>query len=189
MVTVANSPAAWDARAAIENPWEAALWSKQGQGARLEAVVRHLGLQPGDSILDFGSGPGQLAEFLLPHEGYYRYYAHDWSTQMLVRVERDHPNAIPLEEIPDRLFDNVVACGPFNLADNWWKQRTWDTLAELWANNTSRTLAVSVYRGDDPSCLRYTTFDLAVFAEQMGCNRFLIDGSYLDNDLLLVMSR
>lgn len=184
--TVANTPAAWGNRATAPTPWAAALWSEHGQTERFRAVIRHLDLHPGDQLLDFGCGTGRLCELLPPHVGY---HAHDWSAEMRDRCRREQPRAAVYDTLPDRLFDHVIAVGPFNLADGWWKQRTWDTLAELWAQHTRHTLSVSVYRGSDPACLTYSELDLAAFARNMGCQAFAIDGTYLDNDLLLVMRR
>lgn len=186
MSVVANSPAAWSERAGLPTPWEASLWTREGQQDRFKAVLGHLPLEPGDSLLDFGAGPGEFSQYLPPHVGY---YAFDWAQGMRERVAREHPQAAVLEELPPRLFDHVVAIGCFNLADGWWKQRTWDTLGQLWAEHTRRSLTVSLYRGDDPDCLVYTDLDASAFARQMGCRLFLIDQVYRENDLTLHMRR
>lgn len=181
---VANSPAAWGARAAAATPWEAALWSRRGQRSRFDALLRHLVLADGDVLLDYGCGHGALCGLLPPKVSYVGY---DWAPEMLERCKAEHARATVTAELPT-LVDHVVAVGPFNLADGWWKQRSWDTLADLWARSR-KTLSVSVYRGEDPACIRYSELDLLAFAKGQRCRRFLVDASYLDNDLLLVMSR
>jgi hypothetical protein len=186
MSTVANSPAAWSERAVLPTPHEAAMWSPMGQQLRFQAVLRHLELEPGDTLLDYGGGHGALCALLPPHVGYWGY---DWSEAMVAACGRNQPRAEAVTELPDMLFDHVVAVGTFNLADGWWKQRTWDTLAELWAENVRRTLAVALYRGTDPTCLTYSALDAYAFATGMGCASYVIAADYLPNDLLLVMRR
>lgn len=185
-MTVANSPAAWSERAAEATPWEAALWSEHRQTARFQAVLQHLNLRAGDTVLDYGCATGRFCEFLPLSVDY---YGHDWAPAMRERAAAEHPRGMILDELPDELFDHVVAIGVFNLSDGWWKQRTWDTLGDLWTSHTRRTLAVSLYRGTDPRCLTYSATDLAATAMQFGAVRYSIDSSYLDNDSLLVMHR
>lgn len=189
MVTtaLANSPSAWTERATAATSWDAAMWSERGQQARFDAVLQHLELADGDTLLDYGCGTGALNDRL--PDGV-RYYAHDWSDAMLARTKKEHPGATVLDErdLDGMRFDHVVAVGPFNLKDGWWKQRTWDTLAGLW-RAANKSLVVSLYRGDDTACLRYSPIDVAVLVGTLGARRFTIDGSYLDNDLLVAVYR
>lgn len=183
---IENSPRAWSERAGRSTSWEAALWSEGGQTRRFLAVLRHLQLRDGDSVLDYGCGTGRLCEFLPAGVSY---YGLDWSEQMRERVALDHPRARVLAEVPDLLFDHVVCIGTFNLADGWSKEQTYAQLADLWAGYTRRTLVASLYRGHDPSCIRYEPEDLAEFARRLGCATFAIDAAYLENDLLLELRR
>ena len=184
--TIENTPAAWSARSSSVNAsWEAALWSEAGQTQRFLAVLAHLELRAGDSLLDFGCGTGRFRAFVPREVGY---FAYDTAPGMLARAaEQDGVTA--LGELPDALFDHVVAVGPFNLADGCSTGRTFETVADLWANHTRRTLAVSLYRGDDPACISYDPMTVARWAGRLGCHRFAVDASYLDNDLLLVLRR
>ena len=189
MSVVANSPASWDERAAAPSSWEAGLQSERGQTLRFRAVLSHLQLHDGDTVLDFGSGAGRLAAWM-PYG--VEYYAHDWAPALLDRAVREQPNAVRVDEIPDMLFDHVVAVGPFNLSDGWSRPRTWETLAELFMERTRKTLVVSLLRwrrGLAAGVLGYDNAELLRFATDMGVTRFAIDATYLDNDILLALHR
>jgi len=183
---VENSPRAWSERALRPASWEAALWSEGGQTRRFLAVLRHLELREDDTLLDFGCGSGRFCEFLPPAVLYHGY---DWAPGMLDRMVHEHPRARPLESLPNDLFDFVVAIGPFNLADGWTKERTWERVSELWTEHTRQALALSVYRGHDATCLRYAPEDLIELARRLGCSTFTLDASYLENDVLVVLRR
>lgn len=182
----ANTPADWSARAAEPRPHIACGWSEEGQFHRMMAVSKHLNVTEDQTVLDYGCGTGELAKWLPRTAGY---YAHDWADGMLDRVAREQPHARIVRVLPDALFDHVVCCGPFNLAANWSREQTWETIGGLWLNNTRRTLIASLYRGDDPQCISYNAAEVAYFAERIGCGRFVVDGSYRQNDTLLVMRR
>ncbi|GIV03721.1 MAG: hypothetical protein KatS3mg015_2551 [Fimbriimonadales bacterium] len=162
------------------------MWSEGGQTRRFLAVLAHLDLRSGDSLLDYGCGTGRLCEFL-PVD--VTYHGFDWSEQMRERVALEHPRARVLSEVPDLLFDHVVCVGTFNLVDGWSKERTYAELATLWTEHTRRTLIVSLYRGHDPACIRYTPEDACEIARRLGCATFAIDCTYLENDLLLELRR
>lgn len=185
-VCVENTPRAWTERAAAGTSWQAALWSERGQTRRFRAVLSHLNVREGDSLLDYGCGTGRLSAFL--PDGV-EYHAYDWAEGMLERVGRDHPDAHTHESLPDLMFDHVVAVGPFNLEDGWSKQDTLDRIGDLWTGYVRRSLAVSLFRGRSDGHLSYTPQDLAGFAHTLGLRRYVIDGSYADNDLLLVAHR
>lgn len=162
------------------------MWSERGQTARFQAAVGHLELRAGDTLLDFGCGAGRLAAFL-PRD--VRYVAHDTAPAMLDRVAADVPDAVVVPVLPDELYDHVVAVGPFNLPHGWSVDRAFLAVADLWANHTRRTLIVSLYRGDDPACLSYPVDMVAGWARSLGARRFVVDASYLDNDVLMVLRR
>lgn len=162
------------------------MWSEGGQTRRFLAALSHLHLRTGDTLLDFGSGTGRFCEFLPPDV---QYAGYDWAPRMVERMVAEHPRARPLEALPDELFDFVVAIGPFNLAEGWTKERTWERVSELWTEHTRQALALSVYRGHDPHCIRYTPEDLVELARRLGCATFTLDASYLENDVLAVLRR
>lgn len=181
-----NTPRAWSERANRPASWEAALWSEAGQTQRFLAVLKHLNLREGDSVLDFGCGTGRLCAFL---PNWVNYHGLDWSSAMRERVSLEQPRARVLDSLPETIFDHVVAVGTFNLAGEWTKEHTWEQLADLWNGYIRRSLVVSLYRGHDSSCLCYEPEDLAEFARRMGCASFAIDATYLENDLILEMRR
>lgn len=190
-----NTPAAWDERAALAQPWQAGVYkSEYGQTQRFLAVLRHLELRVPCSLLDFGCGTGRLASFL---PDTVTYYAYDWSALMRDRVHADVPRAIVFNEVdPDIHFDHVVAVGPFNLADNWTHEQTRRMIRRLWTQ-TQSTLAVSLLRfptgsrtaSTDTTTLRYDPTAITGLASMLGATRFTVDCSYLDNDLLMVCHR
>jgi SAM-dependent methyltransferase len=187
MSALANSPAAWSERASAPSSWDACGWSEHGQTQRFIAALRHLDLRKGDTLLDFGAGTGRFSEFL-PRE--IDYFAYDWAPGMLERVEREHERANALHELPDVLFDHVVAIGVFNLRDNWTREQTWQRLAQLWNLHTRRTLVVSLYRGEDMRCFDYSLRQVAHLIEEwLRCEHFVVDADYLTNDLMLVCRR
>jgi SAM-dependent methyltransferase len=183
---LANTPGAWDERAAEPTSWQAAMWSRKGQEARFKAVRSALRLDPGDSLLDYGCGTGRLRRWLDPVE----YYGYDWSPAMRERARLDQaewPGTI-LDELPPGRFDHVVCVGTFNLADGWSKDETGMTLLDLWMKHVGKSLVVCLYRGEDPACLRYLPVEAAMWAQRL-CKRWAIDASYLENDFMLVMRR
>jgi len=181
---ITNTPKGWNERATIKEPWEASGWSREGQAVRFHSVRHYLPLLDGQSLLDFGCGTGMFAEGL--PEGI-EYHGVDWSPAMLKRARKDHPNGTFTDVLPDRRFDHVIAVGAFNLAQGWSVIQTRGIIGELWAC-CQHTLIVSLYRGDDPTCISYWPEEVAAWGALLS-KRFLIDANYLDNDLLLVVRR
>ena len=182
-----NTPKAWDKRSTADTPWEAALWSEEGQSKRFRAIMGRLRLAPGDVLLDFGCGTGRLAEFL-PHG--VQYVGWDWSEKMRKRARREHPRGRILEEPPRfQVFDHVVCCGTFNLADNWSVEQTWEALQDLWHGQVVCSLVVSLYRGQDADCLRYSPEEALAFCRREEVHAFSVDATALDNDFLLSLYR
>lgn len=183
---IANSPAAWTERATLADPYEAVMWSLEGQAERFASVLAALNPLPGEILLDYGCGTGALADLVPPD----RYLGFDSSPGMVERARRDHPDhrfvdasapPVPVD------VDLVAAVGPFNLADGWGKYHTWATLRFLWGH-TRRALAVCLYAGDDPACLSYGTDETSDFAETLDAAYWQIR-RHRPNDLLLVLKR
>lgn len=180
-----NTPDSWSARAeSAATSWEAAGWTESGQRDRFDAVVRHLGERDRIvTLLDYGCGTGALAERLPANYGYLGF---DWAPGMLERAREEHPNNMFLDDVDQVAVDYVVAVGTFNLPGS--VLRTKVELQRLW-QMTREALIVSLYRGDDDRCLRYTPDDLVDVLDLCGCDRYVIDGSYRANDVLLVMRK
>lgn len=183
MQTVINTPEAWGERASAPTPWEAALYSERSQTQRYLAALRHLKLSPGQTLLDYGCGVGRFSEFL---HGWLSYYGYDWAPEMLDRLEREHPNAKAVRDGLTR-HDHITILGPFNLEHGWSLEMTIDTVGLLWSL-ARRSLVLSVYRGSAEGHLHYTGEWLAKLGRSLS-PWWLVDGSYLANDLMLVMER
>lgn len=181
-----NTPMAWSERAQLPTSWEAAGWTEAGQRERFHAVLRHLNLEAGDSLLDFGCGTGSFSD-LLPAD--IRYWGYDWAPGMRERARQEHPERWFDNLDETEVFDHVVCIGTFNLLDNWSVQQTFGELEDLWRYRTRRSLVASLYRGDDLVCIRYEPADLLDFIRLVGCTRYVIDASYRENDILLEMRR
>lgn len=156
------------------------------------AILGALRPRDGETFLDYGCGPGALYA-----ETYYlnavensktRYLGFDWSLGMVERAKREHPGAEFTTMLRDGdTWDLVVCCGTFNLRDNWSKLRTWAMVRMLW-NRCARAMAVSLYCGTDPACLRYEPSEVARLAGELSPS-FSVERGYLKNDLLVVLRR
>lgn len=185
MVSVKNTPEAWTSRAQAREPWAAAMWSNQGQVDRFARVLSHLSLRPGDSLLDYGCGPGRLVEFL-PET--LLYVGCDWSEGMRDRTIREHRvPAVSPDELSDLVFDHTVVIGTFNLADEWDANRTIRALYGLW-DRTRRSLVVSLYAGTDPDCIQYRPVQASRWAQTFGGSSWTLD-AWRGNDLILAVHR
>ena len=184
-----NTPAAWTERAKQhDEPWTACGWSRRSQEARFDKILAELDPAVDETLLDYGCGTGDFAP-LLPRRT--AYVGFDWSLGMVARAKRTHGH-LPLTEFTTMLTDGdtwdlVVCCGPFNLKDNWSMAQTWALMRMLWAR-TRRAMAVSLYHGSDPSCLRYVPSEVAMTAQALS-PKFTIERGYLPNDLLVVLRR
>lgn len=151
-----NTPEAWSARADMcASAAEACGWSAQSQRKRFAAVLARLQPVPGETLLDYGCGTGELAE-LVPAG--VEYVGYDWASGMLVRAQRDHPGHRFQDWEPLGSVDVIACVGAFNLPGNWSKERTWHMARHLW-DGCRRALCLSLYAGDDPACLSYSEED------------------------------
>lgn len=213
---IPNTPAAWDERAeAHAAAHEAAMWSRNGQRTRFERAIEWAQPREGESVLDFGCGPGALAGWV----PLCRYTGVDWSERMRERAAADYPRATfypSLDDLPESVrdetwvfttgdrqgqpvpgtggwlasggYDCVFAIGPFNLRDGWAAEQTHATVMRLWAL-TQRVLVVSVRRGhEDDDHISYDADSLASFAD-IRARSWVLDAGYLTNDMMLVMHR
>jgi len=184
----ANTPAAGSKRAKAVEPWAACGWSRRSQLARFEKIAHELDPRSDETLLDYGCGTGDFAQYT-PRG--LRYVGFDWSLGMLARAQGDNgdlPNVSFTSMLHDGdTWDIVVCCGPFNLRDNWSKAQTWALMRMLWAR-TKRAMAVSLYYGSDPSCIRYPASEVAATAASLS-DRFTLERGYLPNDLLVVLRR
>ena len=180
---VDNTPAAWSSRASAPTSHQAAGWSEKGQTLRFIAVLEHLDLRPGETVLDYGCGTGRFSAFL-PHDVAYTGY--DSAQGMIDRARADHPGEQFDTEIPPVIFDHVAAIGPFNLPSDGdpFAQIEW-----LWRMCVRRSMVLSLYRGDDTRCVRYEAGDAIAVARRLGAQRFRIDTTHLDNDLIVSFHR
>jgi SAM-dependent methyltransferase len=147
-------------------------------------------------MLDYGCGPGNLSgarnAWFSQRAGCSGwgedYLGFDWSLGMVERAKREHPDAEFTTMLRDGdTWDLVVCCGTFNLRDGWSKQRTWALVRMLW-NRCDRAMAVSLYCGTDPACLRYEPSEVARLAGELSPS-FSVERGYLPNDLLMVLRR
>lgn len=183
MTLVQNTPASWSERAASPCPLEAVGWSSHGQQDRFAAVLQALQPTAGESLLDFGCGTGALARRL---PAGVEYLGYDWAAGMIARAQADYPESRFEAFLPAGAFDTVAAIGPFNLPDNWSKAETWATLRRLF-DRCRRALAVCLYSGDDPDCIRYQPHEVASVCDSTA-SRWRLE-RHRPNDLLAVMWR
>jgi SAM-dependent methyltransferase len=192
----ANTPGAWTRRAReMPEPWRACGWSRRSQAVRFAKIIGALWPENGASLLDFGCGTGDLAGALNRYSadrwtgcGEVRYLGFDWSLGMVARAQAARPTERFTSMLTDgETWDHVVCCGPFNLRDNWSKAQTWALMQMLWAR-TRRAMAVSLYYGSDPACIRYPASEVAATASVLSDN-FTLERGYLPNDLLVVLRR
>lgn len=181
-----NTPGAWSERAKLPEPWAACGWSQRGQEDRLALVAGILGARDGDSLLDWGCGCGELVRYL---NAAVKYVGFDWADGMIRRARVDHPGpqiSFQVFEPTSIDFDLIACVGPFNLPDNWSKDRTWQTARRLW-DGCRRTMAVSLYAGDDDRCLIYTEDEVSKQLGGLSWQSSVV--RWRPNDLLAVVRR
>jgi trans-aconitate methyltransferase len=150
---------------------------------RHDEIIDALKPQPGESLLDWGCGPGELV-LALP-EGV-RYTGYDFSPRMVDRARFAYPDHRFQAWEPSGDFDLVACVGPFNLPDHWSKSLTWQVLRHLW-EKTNRALAASLYAGDDPSCLTYSVDECERFAKAE--TYYATVRQWRSNDILILLER
>lgn len=180
---VENTPEAWSRRATLgETPWEAAGWSETGQRTRMGWTLAYLRPRAHDVLLDYGCGPGALVDLLPPGV---RYVGYDWSSGMVERARRDHPD-FPFDvREPSGAVDLIACIGTFNLPGS--KDKTWSVLARLWHSYAPRMMAVSLYAGADARCLIYEIDETLAAAREFADNVQV--WPIMLNDILLVVKQ
>jgi hypothetical protein len=180
-----NTPESWSDRAArAATSHDAAGWTLAGQQERFAAVRDALSPRQFDSVLDWGCGTGEFSSWLPADVSYVGY---DSAKGMVIRAGHEHPSRRFQAFWPAEHFDLVACVGPFNLADRWSKQHTFHTIRHLWDTTNCRTLAASLYAGDDPNCLSYTADELDTLGRQLGYDTYV--ARIRHNDLLFVARR
>lgn len=177
----------WDDHARRRADWDAAGWTERSQTLRFQAALRHLQPRPGETLVDYGCGPGRLAEFL---DHRVRYIGIDRNDAMIARARTNH-NA------PGRLFTTINGslrrCDLIACIGVWNLRRDGDSYTELerlWRTcPTVRSLVACLYRGVDPRCRAHDPGELADFANYLRVTRFAIDATYLNHDVLLALHR
>lgn len=159
------------------------MWSEHGQTTRFVAVAKHLHTAPAQSVLDYGCGDGRFSEFIPRTVSYFGY---DWSEGMLERARKRSRGSYS-SSMPDWRVDHIVCIGTFNLTDEWSKEQTWRTLRHLYNHWARRSVIVSLLRGEAEGCFTYTPEEAGAFAAI--AKHSVIDCSYLENDMLLVLRR
>lgn len=178
-----RTPAEWDEMALLPDAAAAAGWTERGMVERHRRVgreVRDLAWGKPLTLLDYGCGPGMLAD-ALPSD--VQYTGYDWSKGMR---ERASARGLHIVDRPQLQYDIGVAVGTWNTAPTM--ADALHGIASLW-RHSDRAMIVSLYRGTDPRCLRFDPAWAARAAATLHCSRYRIDCSYLENDLLLVMLR
>jgi SAM-dependent methyltransferase len=99
---------------------QAVRWTPEGQRRRYEAFLGLLGEDRAGTLLDFGCGKGDLYGFLREQGRSGGYCGVDVNANLIDLARRKFPeaefHALDVEEDPfDRRFDQVVACGVYNL--------------------------------------------------------------------------
>lgn len=184
LAVIENTPAAWSERAAhAPTSLEAVGWTAAGQAERFAAVLDALQPQPGELLLDYGCGTGALSEFI--YDGI-DYVGVDWADGMIARAAAEHPGRRFTTAFPGHA--DLVACvGTFNLPGHWSKEHTWHAIRWLWDMTGCRSLAVSLYAGEDERCLIYTPREARRCARNLGYHAYVRHSRH--NDLLLEAHR
>jgi len=177
----------WTDHAHRNTDWNAAGWTERSQTIRFQAALRHLEPRPGETLVDYGCGPGRLSEFL-NHQ--IRYIGIDRNHAMIERAQANHAapgRSFLTTDEPLPPCDLIACVGTWNLRRDG---STYEHIEQLWNTVTgARTLVALAYRGDDPRCVIHDPGELADFASYLGCTRFIVDASYLTNDVLLALHR
>lgn len=183
LTSTENTPEAWSERAQHPDSWTACGWTQDGQLDRLDAALDELDPQPGERLLDWGSGTGALSDLVAPGVGYVGF---DSAMGMVDRARREHPTRVFQSWEPRGEFDLVACIGPFNLPHKWSREMTWYTLRRLF-ERTTRMLVASLYAGDDTACLGYTEHECSRFARGQSC--YSRAYKWRHNDVMVVLER
>lgn len=185
MTAVLSVP--WEERALhAPTPWEATGQSAYSQTQRFLTVLRWANPAPGETLLDWGCGPGHLAAFVPESVNYIGY---DPCPAMVERARVDQPTRrfVTRPDLIDVRVDHVVAVGAWTRAEENTVEHAYEEMRRLWLL-TERSLVASLYRGSDARGNTWDADDLAVFAAGLS-RRFAVDATHLDNDLIVVVRR
>jgi cyclopropane fatty-acyl-phospholipid synthase-like methyltransferase len=175
----------WDRQAALEGPeHEVAMWgSKESQVGRLIRAVEAAGVEPGDSVLDWGCGTGVLAD-LVPECDY---LGMDPSEEMVKRARALRPHReFELLTYPPRHFDHIFAIACWGISP-WTEWDTYGQIRELAKTGCrSFTTCLRTKKGTEDEHVGHAVRCVAELAESLS-ECWVLDRSYHPRELLLVM--
>jgi len=167
----------------------ALLWTKNKQSARFEALCRSIP-DAGATLLDFGCGLGDLAQWLSIHRPTVRYAGTDALEEFVADNRRTlGKHRFTQISTPHDIVESyahIVCCGVFNLDPDNDPERHWrhvrETIAVLYSK-ARVSLHVDFLAHDvdyrQPNTYHQNLADLIAFIEGNISRRYCVDRSYM----------